>query len=139
MRSTGTHMRSLFFIMIFTFALSQQPADLLPSTQQPQMPPDPKLEKALLEYEQLLKEHPDKKELNYNMGNIKYLMGDLESAVSEYQKAEGVPDNISRSHAYYNAGNAMVQQENLQEAISLYKNAMLLNPEAQICEMNCVN
>ncbi|MFQ6609928.1 MAG: tetratricopeptide repeat protein [Fidelibacterota bacterium] len=129
-------MKYSLFIILSTLVMGQQPLGTTPTQQAPQMPPDPKLEKALLEYEKLIKEYPDNKELNYNLGNIKYLIGDLESAVEEYQKAEGIEDDISRSHSYYNMGNAMVQQGDLQNALSLYKKAMLLNPEDEDLKYN---
>ena len=44
-------------------------------------------EKVLKEYETLLKKYPDKKELFFNLGNLNYLSGDLESAIQNYNQA----------------------------------------------------
>jgi len=138
MRSIKTLLTAWITLILFSLPTGQQtPGGIIsPQAQPPQMPPDPKLEKALIEYEKLVKEHPDIKELNYNLGNIIYLMGDMESAISEYEKAEEIREDIPRSHSYYNLGNAKVKQGNLQEAVSLYKKAMMINPDDEDIKYN---
>ena len=48
---------------------------------------NPEYEKALQEYEVLIKKYPDKKELFYNLGNLNYLNGDSESALQNYKNS----------------------------------------------------
>ena len=121
--------RLILILSIFVVGISSGQNPLTPGqpNAQPQMPPDPELEKSILEYERLLKKYPDKKDLNYNMGNLKYVLGDMENAVSEYQKSLEMENDLVKSHAYYNMGNAYAQQGNLEEAVAHFQKALEYN------------
>lgn len=119
---------SLILLILFNgILLAQSPIDPGQLNPQPQMPPDPELEKSILEYERLLKKYPEKKDLNYNMGNLQYILGDMENAVSEYQKSLEMENDLIKSHAYYNMGNAYAQQGDLEEAVAHFQKALEYN------------
>ena len=71
---------------------------------QPEISPEYK--SALKEYEKLIRKYPDKKELFYNLGNLNYRGGDLESALHHYRNALSNEDPEKKAHSLYNMGNA---------------------------------
>ena len=88
-----------FFIVAFIISLMviypQQhssdkslPSQLpLPSLDKSQPNINSEFEKALKEYEALIKKYPDKKKLYYNLGNLNYLSGDTEAALQNYRNS----------------------------------------------------
>ena len=86
-------------------------------------------EKALKEYEALIKKYPDKKELYYNLGNLNYLSGDTESALKNYRNSLIDSDPQTKAHTLYNMGNALYQMGDLQKSVELFKEALTLAPD----------
>jgi tetratricopeptide (TPR) repeat protein len=89
---------------------------------------NPEYEKALQEYEALIKKYPDKKELFYNLGNLNYLSGDSESALQNYKNSliDSQPD--IKADALYNMGNTFYQMGDLQNSVDFFKEALKLDP-----------
>ena len=89
---------------------------------------NPEYEKALQEYEVLIKKYPDKKELFYNLGNLSYLSGDSESALQNYKNSliDSQPD--IKADALYNMGNTFYQMGDLQNSVDFFKEALKLDP-----------
>ena len=89
---------------------------------------NPEYEKALQEYEVLIKKYPDKKELFYNLGNLNYLSGDSESALQNYKNSliDSQPD--IKADALYNMGNTFYQMGDLQNSVDFFKEALKLDP-----------
>ena len=97
-------------------------------------------EKALKEYEVLIKKYPDKKELYYNLGNLNYLSGDAESALKNYRHSLIDSDPQTKAHTLYNMGNTLYQLR-LQWSIlttngnwgSVISNCTLLSFKPSVC------
>ena len=89
---------------------------------------NPEYEKALQEYEVLIKKYPHKKELFYNLGNLNYLSGDSESALQNYKNSliDSQPD--IKADALYNMGNTFYQMGDLQNSVDFFKEALKLDP-----------
>ena len=85
-------------------------------------------EKALKEYEALIKKYPDKKELYYNLGNLNYLNRDAESALKNYRNSLIDSDSQEKAHTLYNMGNALYKMGDLQKSVELFKEALTLAP-----------
>ena len=83
---------------------------------------------AINAYEKLIQKYPNKKELHYNLGNINYLYGDLESSIKNYTNALDGQNNKEKAHALYNLGNIFYEKEAFEESIDLYKQALKLSP-----------
>ena len=61
-------------------------------------------------------------------GSTQYRLGAFENASKHFQEALSMAENQSdKAKALYNSGNALVQQEKLEEAVKTYKEALELN------------
>ncbi|MBK53086.1 MAG: hypothetical protein CMG58_00460 [Candidatus Marinimicrobia bacterium] len=134
---------SLFIGFIFNQNYKQPPAQIPPAQnfQLPQManqpnPIDPKLQKAIDEYEKLVKKHPEKSGLHYNLGNLKYLAGDYEGAINAFRHDISAEDNKLKADAMYNMGNTMYNQGKYQESMDFYKQALELNRNDDDAKIN---
>lgn len=81
-------------------------------------------------YEKALEKNPTSPQLLFNLGNAYYRDQKFEKAEETFNKLLQNP-NISRemkSHAYYNLGNALLQQRKIDDAITQYISALRLNP-----------
>ena len=83
---------------------------------------------AIKEYEKLIKKYPEKKDLLYNLGNLNYRNGDLESAKENYRNS--IMDVYPQKEAYalYNMGNIYYDQGEYQKSVELFKQALQLSP-----------
>ena len=76
----------------------------------------------------------------YNLGNTLYEQGRYEEALRQYQNSIGsTTDPEVLSEAYYNLGNAHVQNKKLGEGIEAYKKALELNPNDNDAIANLFN
>ena len=97
---------------------------------------DPEITEAIEHYQQLIKKYPDKKELNFNLGNLHFTLGDMEKATAEYQQAFMSDNPEVRANALYNLGNVNFQEGKLQESVDLYKDALKLKPKDEDIKYN---
>ncbi len=102
---------------------------------------------ALLEYEDLLADHPKDPRLNYNAGAAAYQAEEYESALGYFQNALTSPDAAFQQRVYYNLGNTRYRlgeaksdfdsKESLwQEAATNYQSALQLNPKDDDANFN---
>ena len=86
---------------------------------------------ALSSYEKLDIENPKDISYRYNKGCAAYQLKDYKTAQvafrSVYQRAK---DNNMRFKAAYNLGNTAFQAEDMQSAVSFYKEALRMNPQS---------
>ena len=104
------------------------PKQSLAELNQDQQKISPKYESALKEYEKLIQKYPDNKELFYNLGNLNYRGGDLESALQHYRNSLSNEDPEKKAHSLYNMGNVYYNQGELQKSVELFKEALQLAP-----------
>ncbi|NOZ07291.1 MAG: tetratricopeptide repeat protein [FCB group bacterium] len=119
----------IILIIILNVSFSQMPTANSPVQQAaPVQPPNPELENAIQKYEALRKKYPGEKSLDYNLGNLKYLKGDYDSAQKDYGSCLDQSDPVKRSEALYNLGNTLVRKGSIEEGLNYYKQALTLNP-----------
>lgn len=83
---------------------------------------------ALAIYRELQLARPDLPELDYNAGNVLYLMQSPRRAVRDLEKALLSEDIERKADVYYNLGNALARSGNLEQAREAYKEALKRSP-----------
>ena len=92
-------------------------------------------EEALDAYEGIRADSPQRRELDYNIGNIQYELEDYEEAREDLEEADAPvytdDDNSQDLYAktQFNLGNAWFQLEEYEEAIEQYKKVLKENPD----------
>jgi len=64
---------------------------------------------------------------HYNLGNALFQKGDVDEAITQYQKALQI--NPDYMEAHYNLGCALIQKGRMDEAIIQYQKALQINPD----------
>lgn len=72
----------------------------------------------------------------YNLGNSLYQMGDYEGAAAQYEISEGSNEDLLRSDAYFNQGNAYFKSQKYAEAVEAYKESLKYNEGDQAAKQN---
>jgi tetratricopeptide (TPR) repeat protein len=96
-----------------------------------------KFTEALPEYQKSLEENAGDPVLSYNLGNAYFRNEKFDEAIKAFDKplAEGNESSL-RQRAFYNKGVSLSKQSKLQESISAYKDALLLNPADNDARIN---
>lgn len=72
-----------------------------------------------------------------NLGASLYRQGEFESAAAGFaSSARMAPDAAERARGLYNAGNALMQAQKLEEALELYREALLEDPSNEDAKHN---
>ena len=82
---------------------------------------------ALQLYRDAQLERPDMSELNFNVGGTLFKNGELETALREFGQAASAGSDDLKAAAHYNMGNVFYQQNQYQQAIDAYRQALQLN------------
>ncbi len=85
------------------------------------------IEKAVEEYDKVIKFDPDNAEVHINLGVIYKDKGDLDKAVEEYEKALAIDPHLEVG--YNNLGVAYFLKGNYTESIRHYQKAVEINPK----------
>lgn len=93
-------------------------------------------QEARARYLEALRKAPELALAHFNEGAALYREGDFESSAEAYMDALGRSDPEWRSQAWYNLGNAMLEQQQAEGAIDAYKEALRLNPADQDAKHN---
>lgn len=93
-------------------------------------------QEARARYLEALQKAPELALAHFNEGAALYREGDFESSAEAYMEALGRSDPEWRSQAWYNLGNAMLEQQQADGAIDAYKEALRLNPADQDAKHN---
>lgn len=73
----------------------------------------------------------------YNLANSLYRNGDFEGARQTYSSLlNDSLDNRTQSRLYHNIGNTYMQEENYEQSVIAYKNALRLNPSDEDARYN---
>lgn len=84
-------------------------------------------DQALQLYRDAQLERPDEPALNFNVGSSLFKQGDLEAALQELSRAAEQAEGILGASAHYNMGNAWFQQQQYEQAIASYRQALERN------------
>jgi Ca-activated chloride channel family protein len=91
---------------------------------------------ALQLYRQALVEAPDTPALNFNAGSALFKTGDLPGAAKEFDQAVQGGDEALKARSFYNLGNTHYQQQQYQQAVEAYKQALELDWQDQDAKAN---
>jgi len=81
-------------------------------------------------YEKALEKQKDSYDANFNKGDALFQEKKYKEAESSFQQAINLAKNKrEKEEGYYNLGNSYLQQEDLDQSISAYKNALKLKPD----------
>ena len=86
------------------------------------------LDDALTSYTQAQVEHPDARELHYNIGNVQFRKEDLDKALEQYKMALDAEPELKR-RAHYNVGNIHYSREEWEDAVESYSDALRADPD----------
>lgn len=84
--------------------------------------------KSLAYYESVLKKHPQLAEARFGAGHAAYVAEDYERALSEFKAVAEADKTDLQSESYYNLGNTLHQQGQLEESLAAFRQALKLNP-----------
>lgn len=73
--------------------------------------------------------NPDNKKIKFNLADCTYKLKRLREAGDEFSRLTGVKDEKLRENSFYNLGNVFMEAKQYEQAISSYKEALLLNPD----------
>lgn len=84
---------------------------------------------AALLYQQAISQDPDNPRLYFNLAKALYELGEGDSAMEAYDRFKSLTDSpFERSYADYNKGRMLTDQENYQEAVNYFREALMNNP-----------
>lgn len=95
-----------------------------------------KVDEALSKWRGAQIENPDKKELDYNIGNGLHEQKKYEDAFKQYEKALDSKDSELQQKVYYNIGNTHYRMGKLPEAIEDYEKCLNINPKDEDAKYN---
>lgn len=82
-----------------------------------------------ISYRSGLEENKESFKANFNLGDALYKQDKLDEAGSIFQSlTESKTTDINRANAFYNLGNTYFKNQQLEESIQAYKEALRLNP-----------
>jgi Ca-activated chloride channel family protein len=84
-------------------------------------------DKALAEFLAGMQDAPDRDELSYDVGTAFYKLQKYPEAMSAFSKSIEGQNPAIASEAWYNLGNSLVNDGNLEDALGAYKNSLILN------------
>ena len=96
-----------------------------------------RLGKAKSAYEKALRSSPGSNEIAFNLGNTYYKEGSFAESLKNFKNAAGrtSPPDL-QAHAFYNIGNALYRQEDLNKAADFYKQTLRIDPADQDAKYN---
>ena len=88
-------------------------------------------------YRQAIDQNPDNSRLYFNLGNALAKAGNTEEAMEFYEQFKSMTEvNDQQSLADYNKGKLLSEQENFDEAISHFREALRKNPDDEDARFN---
>ena len=90
---------------------------------------DQKFTEAEIEYRKSLDANPSSMTGTYNLGSSLYKQEKWKDARNEYMKVvQATKDSLQAARAWHNLGNISLKEENYEQSIKEYKNALRRNP-----------
>jgi Ca-activated chloride channel homolog len=81
-------------------------------------------------YQRAIEQDPDNARLHFNMGNALYELGRTDEAKESYDRFRNLTDNaVEQSFADYNTGRMLADQEQYDEALNFFREALKKNPD----------
>ena len=95
-----------------------------------------KFEEAKKYYEQILTTRENDAAANLGLGASQYQLGDIPNAAKSFENALKSENPNIQDRAYYNLGNALYNQQRMEESIAFYRKALELNPDDNDAKFN---
>lgn len=96
-----------------------------------------RLGKAKSAYEKALRSKPESSEIAFNLGNTYYKEGSFAESLKNFKSAAGKASGPElQARAFYNIGNTLYRQEDLNKAGEFYKQALRIDPKDQDAKYN---
>lgn len=88
-------------------------------------------------YQQAISQDPDNSRLHFNLARALYELGQGDVAMEAYDRYKSLTDlPVERSFADYNKGRMLTDQENYQEAVEFFREALRNNPNDTDAKFN---
>jgi Ca-activated chloride channel family protein len=80
--------------------------------------------------------YPDKEKIKFNLADCAYQLKRFREAGDEFARLTTSKDKDLKQRSFYNLGNVFMEAKQFDEAISYYKQALLLNPKDMRAKRN---
>ncbi len=90
--------------------------------------PEEKVSRGLSYYENILKDNPALPEAHFGAGHSAYTIENFERAQKEFEAAAQSEQEQLQSMSYYNLGNTLHRQGQLEQSLMAYRKAIQLDP-----------
>lgn len=80
--------------------------------------------------------YPDNKKIKFNLADCAYQLKRFREAGDEFARLTAAKDKDLKQKSFYNLGNVFMEAKQYEQAISAYKNALLLNPKDERAKRN---
>jgi Ca-activated chloride channel family protein len=80
--------------------------------------------------------YPDNKKIKFNLADCAYKLKRFREAGDEFARLTTAKDKELKQKSFYNLGNVFMEAKQYEQAISAYKNALLLDPEDHRAKRN---
>lgn len=97
---------------------------------------DGDLDAALQAYTEAGVAAPDAPEIQYNIGNVLYRLGDWDGAAEQYARAEASAEPVLRPDASFNLGDALFRREDYAGAAQAFRRALEARPDDEDAKRN---
>jgi Ca-activated chloride channel family protein len=93
-------------------------------------------EKAYEIYKEASILYPDKEKIKFNLADCAYMLKRFREAGDEFARLTASNNKEIRQKSFYNLGNVFMEGKQYDQAISSYKQALLLNPKDERAKRN---
>ncbi len=80
--------------------------------------------------------YPDKEKIKFNLADCAYMLKRYREAGDEFARLTTSKNKDLRQKSFYNLGNVFMEAKQFDQAISAYKQALLLNPKDERAKRN---
>ena len=80
--------------------------------------------------------YPDKEKIKFNLADCAYMLKRFREAGDEFARLTASNNKEIRQKSFYNLGNVFMEAKQYDQAISSYKQALLLNPKDEWAKRN---
>lgn len=88
-------------------------------------------------YQKAISQDPDNPHLHFNLAKTLYELGQGDAAMEAYDRYKSLTESpVERSFADYNKGRMLTDQENYQEAVEFFRQALINNPNDSDAKFN---
>ena len=87
-------------------------------------------------YESVIEKKSDDQAAHFGLGVSAYRQGDMQSAMEAFDEIIRNNNPELKAESYYNMGNILYEQQMTEESMTLYKKALMINPNDSDAKFN---